>query len=109
MSKDPHRLEPPIKAVLDATNQSNGKAFAAAFSKDAAINDWGELHTGRGEITKWDAAENTGKHTRLKVTGVSRMAGEVLVLLQITRGDTVETGTWAFRLKGQQVASLEIG
>jgi hypothetical protein len=109
MAKDPHHLEAPIKAVIDATNQGNTKAFVAAFAKDGAVNDWGEVHGGRTEIGRWDLAENTGKQTRLKVTGVSRVAGEVLVLLQITRGDITESGTWAFRVKGTSVVTLEIG
>jgi hypothetical protein len=71
------------------------------------------VFTGRGEIAKWDAAENTGAGTRLKVTGVSRLAGEVLVLVQITRGDKkaekVETGTWSFRVQGPSVVHLDIG
>jgi hypothetical protein len=109
MAKDPHHLEAPIQAVIDATNKGDAKAFVAAFSKDAHVNDWGEVHVGRGDIGTWDREENTGAKTKLKVTGVSRLAGEVLVLLQITRGETTETGTWSFRVKGQDVISLEIG
>lgn len=114
MAKDSQQLEPPIRAVIDATNRRNSKAFVAAFTKDGSVNDWGQPFNGRAEIAKWDKAENTGAHTHLKVTGVSRLAGEVLVLLEITRGEdsetaTKETGTWSFRLTGSSVASLEIG
>jgi hypothetical protein len=109
MAKDPHHLEAPIKAVIDATNQGDAKALVAAFAKDGAVNDWGQMHVGRGEIGKWDREENTGAQTKLKVTGVSRLGPEVLVLLQITRGETTETGTWSFRVKGQTISSLEIG
>lgn len=109
MAKDEHHLEAPIKAVIAATNEGDATAFTAAFSNDATLNDWGELHAGRGAIGTWDRAHNTGTKTKLKVTGVSRLAGEVLVLLQVTRGETTETGTWAFRTKGPHVVSLEIG
>ncbi len=109
MGKDPNHVEPPIKAVIDATNRGDGRAFVDVFAKDATITDWGETHAGRKEITAWDREQNTGAGTRLKITGVSRLGGEVLVLLTITRGETTETGTWAFRTKGQQVVSLDIG
>ncbi|MEH3052953.1 MAG: hypothetical protein PGN13_02955 [Patulibacter minatonensis] len=106
---DGPKLEAPIRAVIDATNSGNGQAFMAAFQKDATLSDWGEVHTGRGEIGKWDRAENSGRGTKLKVTGVSRVMGEVLVLLQVTRDDVTEAGTWAFRLNGKNVESLDIG
>lgn len=109
MTKDPHRLEAPIQAVIDATNRGDAKSFVAAFAKDGAVNDWGEVFAGRGEIGRWDQAQNTGAKTKLTVTGVSRLGREVLVLLQVTRGEEVETATWSFRLKGPAVASLEIG
>ncbi|MBO9532452.1 MAG: hypothetical protein J7513_05710 [Solirubrobacteraceae bacterium] len=109
MADHPHRLDPPIKAVIDATNAGNGKAFAAAFANDATINDWGEVHAGRNQIGKWDREHNSGTRPKLEVTGVSRLGGEILVLLRITRGEETETGTWSFRLSGKQVASLEIG
>lgn len=106
---DDHRLEPPIKAVLDATNRGDGQGFVSAFAKDATLSDWGELHTGRREIGAWDTAHNTGRRAKVEVTGVSRVAGEVLVLLRITRDDETESATWGFRLAGRTVASLDIG
>lgn len=110
MAKDPHQLEPPIKAVIDATNRGDHRGFVDAFAKNGAINDWGELATGRGEIAKWDKASNTGTKVQLRVTGVSRIAGEVLVLLEITaQSGEASSGTWAFRVAGGKVASLEIG
>ncbi|MEN0013603.1 MAG: hypothetical protein AAGC46_09570 [Solirubrobacteraceae bacterium] len=106
---DDLKLEPPIRAVLDATNAADNKAFVAAFSKDGAVNDWGEVHQGRGEISKWDREHNTGAGIKVRPTGVSRLGGEILVLVEITRGEEKEGGTWSFRLKGASVAALEIG
>lgn len=110
MAKDEQRLDPPIKAILDTTNRGDHKGFVDAFAKSGAVNDWGQVFTGRGEIARWDQAENTGAKVKLRVTGVSRIAGEVLVLLEVTNaaGET-STATWSFRLAGGKVASLEIG
>lgn len=109
MAQGEPKLDPAIRAVIDATNKGDARAFAAAFAKDATLSDWGQPHNGRGEIGRWDKAENTGRGTKLKVTGVTRIAGEVLVLLEVTRDDVTEAGTWAFRLAGKNVSSLEIG
>lgn len=106
---DEHRLEPPIKAVIDATNRGDAQGFTNAFAKDATLSDWGEVHTGRKEIGAWDKANNTGRRAKIAVTGVSRVAGEVLVLVRVTRDDETEPATWGFRLDGRTVASLDVG
>lgn len=109
MAKDEIKLEAPIKAVISATNRGDHQGFVDAFAKDGSVNDWGHLHAGRGDLAKWDKAENTGVGAQLRVTGVSRIAGEVLVLLEVTINGESNTGTWSFRVAGPKVASLEIG
>ena len=109
MATDRPKLEPPIQAVIDATNKGDNNAFVAAFTKDGAVNDWGEVHNGRAAISTWDKAENTGAGVKLRVTGVSRLAGEVLVLLEITRDEEKSSGTFSFRLTGNKVSSMEVG
>lgn len=110
MAADPNKLEPPIKAVIDATNAGDSKAFVAGFTKDGSVNDWGQVFAGRAEIATWDKEENTGAGHKLRVTGVSRLRGEILVLLEIaTKDGEKSASTYAFRLQGNKVASLEIG
>jgi hypothetical protein len=107
---DEPKLDPPIRAVIDAINRGDGKGLVAAFAKNGAVNDWGELHNGAGEIRKWDAREGTGKKIKLRVTGVSRLGGEILVLVEITNAEGEKSsGTYAFRLAGGKVASMEVG
>lgn len=109
MAKDPDKLEPPIKAVIDATNAGDHKAFVAGFTKDGAVNDWGRLFSGRAEIAEWDKAENTGVQSQFKVKGISRLSGEIHVLVDITGNGYNGSGTFSFRLKGNKVDSMEIG
>lgn len=111
MADDLKKLEPPIKAVIAATNAGDNKAFVAAFTKDGSVNDWGQVYSGRAEVSAWDKAENTGAEPRpqLRVTGVSRLGGEILVLLEVAGEVKNTSATWAFRLKGDKVVSLEIG
>ena len=44
-----------------------------------------------------------------EVHWVTRLGGEVLVLLEVTRDDVTESATWSFHLRNNLVASLEIG
>ena len=110
MASDENKLEPPIKAVIDATNAGDHNAFVAAFTKDGAVNDWGRVLVGRAEIAKWDKEENTGVQSQFRVKGVSRLSGEILVLVDITGNGYNGSSTFSFRLQGNKVASiLEIG
>jgi hypothetical protein len=107
---DEPKLEPPIRAAIDAINRGDGKGFVASFAKNGAVNDWGEMHNGPGEIRKWEASEQSGKGLKLRVTGVSRLGGEVLVLVEITSAEGEKsTGTYAFRLAGGKIANMEVG
>ena len=47
-------LEPPIRAMIDATNAGDSDAFLQAFADDATIDDWGRTFTGRDEIARWN-------------------------------------------------------
>ena len=51
-------LEPPIAAMIDATNREDSAAFLDAFADDAVINDWGREFTGKAEIATWNDNEN---------------------------------------------------
>jgi hypothetical protein len=101
----------PIKAVIQATNKGDSKAFVDAFARESAVNDWGQVHAGKGEIGAWDKRSNSGTGRQLRVTGVSKLGDETLVLLEITSadGETKESGTFSFQLRGDRVGMLEIG
>jgi hypothetical protein len=49
----PHtdNLDPPVRAMLDATNAGDSQAFLATFADDATLVDWGP--TFRGLITRF--------------------------------------------------------
>src|SRR4051812_50014563 len=66
------RLDPPIRAMFDATNAEDSTAFVDAFAEDAVLVDWGRTFTGHEEIATWNANENIGVHSRIGVTSVDR-------------------------------------
>ena len=62
-------LEPPVRAMLDATNAADSQAFLAAFADDATLVDWGRTFAGKAEIACWNDNENIGVQNRIEITG----------------------------------------
>ena len=104
-------LPSPIQTYFDADKRNDGEALVHSFAPDAVVKDEGQSHAGRQAIDAWwrdvkakyqhvleplDVAEkNDVSRVRTKVTG--QFPGSPVTL------------TFAFRLKGNQITSLEIG
>ena len=104
-------LPAPIQAYFDADRSHDGQALVHAFAPDAVLKDEGQTHVGRQAIDAWwhkakakyqhvvEPLEIANKddvtNVRARVTG--QFPGSPAVL------------TFAFRLKGDQIAALEIG
>lgn len=101
----------PIQTYFDADERNDGDALIHAFAPDAIVTDEGQSYTGRQAIDAWwheakakyqhiieplDVAEKDEvSEVRARVTG--RFPGSPATL------------TFAFRLKSDQIAGLEIG
>jgi SnoaL-like domain len=101
-------LEPPVQAMIDATNAEDDEAFLAAFAVDAELVDWGRPFAGRSEIARWNDQENIGTNNRITVTGVERSGGRVDVAISVTGNGYNGTGTLAFELRGELIQRLVI-
>jgi hypothetical protein len=104
-------LPSPIQTYFDADERNDGDALTHVFALDAVVRDEGHSYAGREAIDAWwrdvkakyqhvlarlDVAEkNDVSRVRTKVTG--QFPGSPVTL------------TFAFRLKGNQITSLEIG
>jgi len=104
-------LHPSIQAYFDADKRHEGGAPLHVFAPDAVVNDEGESHAGHEAIDAW------WRDVKAKYQAVAEPleVGE--------RGDALEvrakvagqfpgspvTLTFAFRIKGGQIAVLEIG
>jgi len=107
MAHEPE-LDPPIRALLDATNRGDSTAFLDAFADDAVLDDWGRTFTGRDAIAGWNERENIGVQSRLEATSVERSGTTVTVGVQV-RGDGYNGGgSFAFELDGDRIARLVI-
>jgi hypothetical protein len=105
----PHSdLEPPIRAMIEATNTEDSEAFLAAFAEDAELVDWSRRFAGRAEIARWNAQENIGTNSRIAVTGVQRSGGRTDVAVTVTGNGYNGTGTFAFELRGGRIQRLVI-
>jgi len=108
MVADLDDLEPPIRAMLDATNRGDDRAFLDAFADDAVLVDWGREFRGHEQIAGWNRNENIGVQSRIEPTSVER-SGEVVKVGVDVRGNGYNGGgAFTFRLTGDRIARMEI-
>ena len=101
-------LEPPIRAMLDATNAGDSEAFLAAFADDATLVDWGRTFAGKEEIARWNDNENIGVQSRIAVTGVERSGATVTVGVAVTGNGYNGGGSFAIDVGGDRITRLVI-
>jgi hypothetical protein len=101
-------LEPPIRAMIDATNRGDRDALLAAFADDATLIDFGRTFAGKTEIARWDGNENIGVQSRISVTSVARSKGRVSVDITVTGNGYNGDGSFRFDLEGDRITHLLI-
>jgi ketosteroid isomerase-like protein len=102
------RLDPPIRAMFDATNAEDSTAFVGSFAEDAVLVDWGRTFTGRDEIAAWNANENIGVHSRIEVTGVDRDGDRTTVGVSVSGEGYNGGGAFVFETAGGLITRMEI-
>ena len=102
------RLDPPIRAMFDATNAEDSTAFVESFAEDAVLVDWGRTFTGPEEIATWNANENIGVHSRIDVTGVQREGSTTVVGVSVSGEGYDGGGSFAFQTAGGRITRMEI-
>jgi ketosteroid isomerase-like protein len=101
-------LDPPIRAMLDATNAGDSDAFLRAFADDATIDDWGRTFTGRDEIARWNDNENIGVQSRIEVTGVERSGTTVTLGVSVSSNRYNGGGSFVVDVDGGRIVRLVI-
>ena len=102
------RLDPPIRAMFDATNAEDSTAFVDTFAEDAVLVDWGRTFTGHAEIGSWNANENIGVHSRIAATGVDRDGNRTRVGVSVSGGGYNGGGAFVFETAGGRITRMEI-
>ena len=101
-------LDPPIAAMLDATNRGDPDGFLAAFADDAVLVDWGRTFIGKDEIARWDANENIGVQSRIEATSVERDGDTSVVGVQVSGNGYNGGGAFVFETGGGLIRRVEI-
>jgi hypothetical protein len=104
----PVELDPPIRAMVDATNRGDVKGFLDAFADDAVLDDWGRRFTGRDEIAGWNARENIGVNSHIEATDVSRNGDRIRIGVAVTGDGYNGGGAMTFQLEGDKIARMVI-
>jgi hypothetical protein len=100
-----------IRAFVDATNRADSEAFAAAFTEDAHLYDYGREFHGRDGVLDWNRTDNIGVQARFDVIDATTGPEEdsYVVTLEVTSNRYNGTGPMAFRLRDGLIADLRIG
>jgi ketosteroid isomerase-like protein len=105
------KLPSPIQAYFDADRSGNGDALIRAFAPDAVVEDEGQTHAGRPAIAAWWRATKEKYQTVVEPLE-TREKGDVSTVAARVTGrfpGSPAILSFAFRLSGEQIKTLEIG
>lgn len=99
-----------ITTFLEATNGGDSDAFAAAFTADAYLNDWGREYHGRAGVRAWDRTDNIGvqSHIDLAALDAGPAPNCCVTTVRVTGNRFNGTGQMTFELRGNLIAGLRI-
>jgi SnoaL-like domain len=106
----PITLPKPIASYFAAEKAEDPGALAGCFKGDGVVRDEGGTFTGRTAIERWNGAARAKYHHTVVPLSVTENDGAIVILARVAGdfpGSPVEL-QHAFRLDGEQIASLEI-
>lgn len=101
-------LPDPVRRMIDATNAGDHEEVVAGFATDATLVDFGRAFTGRAEIARWDAAENTGTANTITVTDVTAEGDVIHVRVAVKGHGYNGPGTLSFTADADHITRLDI-
>jgi hypothetical protein len=105
-----NQLPAAIQVFIDSTNRGDSNAFAAAFTEDAYLNDWGREFHGHDGVRAWNRTDNIGvrSHFELVSAEPGGTPGSYVVTLTVTSDRFNGTGPLNFELRDGRIARLLI-
>jgi hypothetical protein len=107
----PIDLEPPIDLYVKAENSGEVRLLADCFASDATVRDEGHTYTGLASIQQWKAETKKKYSHTVEPLQVTHRDGKTILKAKLTGnfpGSPV-TLNFSFVLRGERIASLEIG
>jgi hypothetical protein len=99
-----------IRAFLEATNAGDSNAFAAAFTADATLDDWGRTYAGHDGIREWDRTDNIGVQAHFDLLAI-QPGGQpetYVATIRVNGNGYNGTGPMVFTLREGLITSLRI-
>ncbi|MGW0817715.1 nuclear transport factor 2 family protein [Streptomyces viridiviolaceus] len=99
-----------VRTFIDATNSGDAEAFAAAFTHDACLDDWGREYHGSDGVRAWDRTDNIGVQAHFELDGIEpgTTRDTWVATLTVTGNGHNGTGPMTFRLRDGLIAGLSI-
>jgi hypothetical protein len=97
-----------ITRMIEATNAGDAKAFVAAFTDDAYLEDWGRGFTGREGVGSWNESDNIGRQAHFEVRAVRSEGPGYVVTLQVSGGGFNGVSDFYFEVDGDRVKRMII-
>lgn len=99
-----------IEEFVEATNLADPERFAAVFTEDAVLDDWGRLFHGVEAIRAWDRTDNIGVQAHFDIVSVTPAPepDRYIAVLTVTGNGHNGTGPITFTLDGDRIRRLEI-
>jgi hypothetical protein len=99
-----------IQAFVDTTNKADTEAFVRVFTEDAFLDDWGRQFHGHDGVASWNKTDNIGvqAHFDLQKVEPTGEPDSYDVTIKVRSQRFNGTGTMAFVVRGDKVASLVI-
>jgi hypothetical protein len=107
----PIDLPEPIAAYIAAENGHDSEAVARCFADDAVVRDEGRTMKGLAAIKRWKAQTKKKYQHNVEPLKLGQRDGKTVVTNRLTGnfpGSPIDV-EFVFVLKGNKIASLEIG
>ncbi|MFE0632337.1 nuclear transport factor 2 family protein [Streptomyces sp. NPDC058864] len=101
-------LPEPVRRAVTAANAHDTEAFLDQFAEHGAVDDWGRRFEGREAVEGWSDREFIGVKVSLKLTGVTRRGGQVIVSAQVGGNGFNGPSDFAFTVEGDRIALMRI-
>ncbi|MFC6322696.1 nuclear transport factor 2 family protein [Companilactobacillus baiquanensis] len=106
---DQNNLPEAINNFIKYTNDGDSEKFISIFSKDATLNDWGNIYHQPKEIAIWNKTDNIGKKSHFELVDAKETGIDTWVInLKVSGNGFNGTSPFEIVLEKDLIKSLQI-